>query len=131
LLGALGLAGSILGHSFPIFYGFKGGKGVATTMGGLLALMPVVLLAGVVGWLLVFSAFRVVSVASIVFGVLLPLSAWGLQNWKYQWAINILGQDASGTSELLLASLISILILVRHRANISRLFRGEEFSFKK
>ena len=100
-------------------------------MGGLLALMPVVLLAGVVGWLLVFSAFRVVSVASIVFGVLFPLSAWGLQNWKHEWAINILGQDASGTSELLLASLISILILVRHRANVSRLFRGEEFSFKK
>jgi len=131
LLGVLGLAGAILGHSFPVYYGFKGGKGVATTMGGLLALMPVVLLAGVLAWLLVFYTLRVVSVASIAFGLVLPAAAWVLREWNPAASVNILGQDASGQPEFLLAGLISILILVRHRANISRLLRGEELSFKK
>ena len=130
LLSVLGLAGAILGHTFPVYYGFKGGKGVATTMGGLLPIMPVVLLAGVFGWLAIFYTLRVVSVASIVFGLVLPVAAWSLQAWVPQWYVNILGQRPVGPPELLFACLISILILVRHRANISRLLRGQEHAFK-
>jgi glycerol-3-phosphate acyltransferase PlsY len=69
LLSILGLTGTILGHSFPVYYGFKGGKGVATTMGGLFAVMPVVMLIGVLAWLAVFYTVRLVSVAAGGMGV--------------------------------------------------------------
>jgi len=132
LVPVLGLAGAILGHSFPIYHGFKGGKGVATTMGGLFAIMPVVMLAGVLAWLMVYKMFRVVSLASIVFALALPAVGWGLQQWKAEWFVNILGQNVGGRGvEILFSVLISLLILVRHRANIVRLFRGEELSFTK
>ena len=74
LLGILGLLGAILGHSFSIFLKFRGGKGVATTMGGLLALMPWVLVMGLVAWLMVFFSTRVVAMASIAFAISLPIS---------------------------------------------------------
>lgn len=134
LVAIVSLLGSILGHSFPLYYGFKGGKGVATTMGGLFALMPVILILGVVAWLAVFYSLRVVSIASIAFGVALPLAAWAIDSWKPEWFINIQGVSAGDLerqSELIFAVLISLLILIRHRANISRLLRGEELSFKK
>ena len=132
LLSILGLTGAILGHSFPVYYGFKGGKGVATTMGGLLAVMPVVMLIGVLSWVVVFYTIRLVSVASIAFGLALPLAGWGLQAWKPGWFVNILNNGSGDhQSELVFALLISLLILVRHRTNIVRLLRGEELSFKK
>jgi glycerol-3-phosphate acyltransferase PlsY len=132
LLSILGLTGAILGHSFPVYYGFKGGKGVATTMGGLLALMPVVMLIGILAWSAVFYIFRLVSVASIAFGLVLPLAGWGIQAWRPGWFVNILNKGGGAhQAEIVFAILISLLILVRHRANIARLLRGEELSFKK
>ena len=131
LLSVLGLTGAILGHSFPVYYGFKGGKGVATTMGGLLAIMPMVMLMGIVAWLIIFYTLRIVSVASIAFGLVLPFAAWGLQSWRPEWFVNILGKSVTGLAELVFSILISVLILVRHRANITRLLRGEELFFKK
>ncbi len=130
LLSVLGLTGAILGHSFPVYYGFKGGKGVATTMGGLLAIMPMVMLMGIVAWLIIFYTLRIVSVASIAFGLVLPFAAWGLQSWLPEWFVNILGKSVTGRAELVFAILISVLISVRHRANIMRLLRGEELFFK-
>lgn len=107
----VGLLAAILGHSFSAFLRFRGGKGVATTVGGLLALMPVVMLVGAGCWLAVFFTTRYVSLASIVLGVSLPVSAW-----------------ISGGSRLqvLLCGFLAILILVRHRANIRRLMAGTE-----
>lgn len=131
LLSVLGLTGAILGHNFPVYYGFKGGKGVATTMGGLLAIMPMVMLMGIVVWLIIFYTQRIVSVASIAFGLALPFAAWGLQSWLPEWFVNILGKSVTGRAELVFAILISVLISVRHRANIMRLLRGEELFFKK
>ena len=80
LLGILGLLGAILGHSFSIFLKFRGGKGVATTMGGLLALMPWVLVLGLVVWVIVFFSTRVVAMASIVFAISLPISFYFLHD---------------------------------------------------
>ena len=117
LLGILGLLGTILGHSFSIFLKFRGGKGVATTMGGLLALMPWVLLLGLAAWLMVFFSTRVVALASIVFAISLPISFYFLHNFSdVRWIFCIV---------------LAILIVVRHYSNIQRLLSGKEHDFSK
>lgn len=110
-MGIAGLFGAILGHSFSVFLKFRGGKGVATTVGGLFALMPPVMLVGAVAWLVVFFIWRYVSLASIVLGISLPLAAW------------FLGESRLGTG---LCLLLAVLIIVRHRSNIQRLLAGTE-----
>ena len=117
LLGILGLLGAILGHSFSIFLKFRGGKGVATTMGGLLALMPWVLVLGLVAWLIVFFSTRVVAMASIVFAISLPISFYFLHDLPdVRWIFCIV---------------LAILIIVRHYSNIQRLLSGKEHDFSK
>ena len=117
LLGVLGLLGAILGHSFSIFLKFRGGKGVATTMGGLLALMPWVLVLGLVAWLIVFFSTRVVAMASIVFAISLPISFYFLHDLPdIRWIFCIV---------------LAILIVVRHYSNIQRLLSGKEHDFSK
>lgn len=116
-LGIIGLVAAIIGHSYSVFLKFRGGKGVATTMGGLLALMPLVLLVGLLVWLAVFYTSKVVALASILFAVSLPLSAWLLHG--------------AGDPRFLLGLLLGLLIVVRHRSNIARLLQGKENTFKK
>ena len=114
-LAILGLLASIIGHSFSIFLNFRGGKGVATTMGGLLAIMPSVLLIGVFIWVAVFLTSRVVALASILFALSLTISAYfihGLEDPRFT-----------------LSLVIGILIIVRHRSNISRMLQGSENQF--
>lgn len=110
LLGIVGLASAIIGHSFSVFLRFKGGKGVATTVGGLLMLYPLVMLIGIVVWLVMFYSFRYVSLASIALGLSLPISALFL----------------STRTGLVLCFLLALVIVVRHRANIHRLIQGTE-----
>ena len=117
LLGILGLLGAILGHSFSIFLKFRGGKGVATTMGGLLALMPWVLVLGLVAWTIVFFSTRVVAMASIMFAISLPISFYFLHDLPdVRWIFCIV---------------LAILIVVRHYSNIQRLLSGKEHDFYK
>jgi len=116
-LGIIGLIAAIIGHSFSVFLRFRGGKGVATTMGGLLALMPVVLLIGLLVWLGFFYATRIVALASILFALSLPVSAYFLHG--------------HGDDRLWLCVLLSLLIVGRHRSNIARMFKGRENTFKK
>ena len=71
-----GLAGTLLGHCFSCFLGFKGGKGVASTIGGLLVLLPFPIVIGAALWAIAFYATRYVSVASLALGLSLPLSCW-------------------------------------------------------
>ncbi len=111
-----GLVAAILGHSFSVFLKFKGGKGVATAMGGLLALNPLVLIIGILLWIAVFHFSRYVSLASIVFGLSLPLTGWLLNGPSVLvWFLLVLG----------------ILIVIRHRSNIQRLIKGTESRFDK
>ncbi|MCC5834347.1 MAG: glycerol-3-phosphate 1-O-acyltransferase PlsY [Opitutales bacterium] len=110
-LAVVALLFAILGHSFSLFLRFRGGKGVATTIGGLLALMPLVFLFGAILWLIVFYTTRYVSLASLVLGASLPVSAWLF--------------NASGLGQILCLAL-AILIAVRHRSNIQRLLNGTE-----
>lgn len=109
--GIVGLFGAILGHSFSCFLRFKGGKGVATTVGGMLALLPEVMLIGIVLWLIVFFISRYVSLASIVLGISLPVSAFLLKEQALS---------------LVLCGILALLIIIRHKANIQRLLAGTE-----
>lgn len=113
---AVALIGTIIGHSFPVWTKFRGGKGVATTIGGLFALEPLVMFVGVIVWLVVFFISRYVSLASILMAVWLPFGAWLFR---------------SSTLCLIIMSLLGALVVVRHRANIERLLKGTENRFGK
>ena len=117
LLGIFGLFGAISGHSFSLFLRFRGGKGVATTMGGLLALMPWVLVMGLIVWLIIFFLTRVVALASIAFAISLPISFYFIHDLP----------DVRG----ILCLVLALLIVVRHYSNIQRLLSGEEHHFSK
>ncbi|CAI8363809.1 MAG: putative glycerol-3-phosphate acyltransferase [Opitutia bacterium UBA7350] len=116
-LGVLGLIAAIMGHSFSCFLNFSGGKGVATTMGGLAALMPGVLLIGLMTWLLVYYSSRVVAIGSIAFALSLPFGAFIIHGvFDLRFGLGLL---------------LALLIIIRHRSNIQRLMQGKENSFKK
>jgi glycerol-3-phosphate acyltransferase PlsY len=114
-LAIIGLIAAILGHSFSIFLKFRGGKGVATTIGGLLALMYPALLIGLVVWLIIFYTKKVVALASIFFAVSLPISAYFIY----------------GTEDprFYLGVVLALFIVGRHRSNIIRMFSGKENKF--
>ncbi|HNW91852.1 MAG TPA: glycerol-3-phosphate 1-O-acyltransferase PlsY [bacterium] len=101
----------IVGHNWTMFLGFKGGKGVATSLGVLACLAPREAGLALLAFLLCFGATRIVSLSSIVAAVVLPLAAVYLR---------LRGPV------LLFVALAGILIIVRHRANIGRLLHGTE-----
>lgn len=101
---------AVLGHNFPVWLRFKGGKGVATTFGTLAAAAFPVALACGLAWLLTAAIFRISSLAALVALALAPVFAWFLAT--PQMAAMALG--------------LAVLGFMRHTANISRLIRGEE-----
>ncbi|MDP6625058.1 MAG: glycerol-3-phosphate 1-O-acyltransferase PlsY [Nitrospinota bacterium] len=101
----------VLGHVFPIFAGFKGGKGVATSLGALIVILSVAIAISLVIWFLVLMAFRYVSLASISAAFALPIICIGL---KYPPAF-----IAAGTIN-------AAIILINHIENIKRLIAGTE-----
>lgn len=104
---------AVLGHCFPVYLGFKGGKGVATACGAMLAFDWRIVLAGGAVWIATVAATRYVGLASILMVAAFPAAAW--------W----LGGEAR--AELALgAGLLAVLILMRHRSNISRMLSGTE-----
>ena len=116
----------ILGHSFPIWLGFKGGKGVATSLGVVLALMPLASFAVFLLWVILFKATGYVSLASILAAIALPLLVTGAQlcRWGYGWR-------GCGWPSVGFAALAALLVVVRHRGNIRRLMTGTESRFEK
>jgi glycerol-3-phosphate acyltransferase PlsY len=119
---AAGFVGTLLGHCFSCFLKFKGGKGVASTIGGLLVLLPVPIVIGAALWALAFYATRYVSVASLALGLSLPLSCWLLPKFT---SLHF------GVAELAFAAAIALFNVWTHRSNIGRLLRGEENKFTK
>lgn len=106
---------AVCGHVWPVYLRFKGGKAVATGCGGIVAVDPVVFLAGGVAWLAVLFTTRYVSLASMVMGLVWPAAAWvRAPHQPY-------GPEF-GAATLVLA----VLILWRHRANIGRMLAGTE-----
>ena len=118
-----GLPAAVLGHTYPLFAKFKGGKGVATAMGGLLGVMPGCLLIGLVSWGVIFVTTRYVAVASIGFGLSLPLCSI-IGYWN--------ANDKSGHfSKVILSLIIMVWIIWRHRSNLQRLKDGTENRFER
>ena len=111
-----GMVGAIIGHSFSCFIGFRGGKGVATSIGGLLALNWQVALIGVAVWVVVFYTTRYVSLGSILLAASLPVSAWALGNTTFLTVF---------------FGILGAFIILRHRTNIQRLLAGTESKFAK
>lgn len=120
--GVAGFVGTLLGHCFSCFLKFKGGKGVASTIGGLLVLLPVPILIGAAIWGLVFVLSRYVSLASIALGVSLPLSCWLLP---------LFTSLKFGPAQFWFAAAIAAFNVWTHRSNIGRLLAGTENRFVK
>jgi glycerol-3-phosphate acyltransferase PlsY len=116
-----GLAGTILGHCFSIFLKFKGGKGVASTIGGLLIIMPQPIIFGAIVWAITFKVTRYVSVASMALGLSLPLSCF--------ICVKFFPNLDYGIGHVGFAVIIAIFNLWTHRANIQRLLAGTENRF--
>ncbi|MDP3721885.1 MAG: glycerol-3-phosphate 1-O-acyltransferase PlsY [Candidatus Omnitrophota bacterium] len=106
---------AVIGHVFPVFLKFHGGKGVATTIGVLLGTMPFTAGVFLLVWLIAFLGCRYVSVGSMAAAIALPIT-------------QLLHRQAS--SDVLLGAILAIVILVRHRANVVRLVQGQEHRFR-
>lgn len=109
-----GLLCAVIGHSFSCFIRFRGGKGVATSAGGFIVLMPLVTLVALVVWLATFYTSRYVSLASILAAVAMPVAAFLLRE---------------PSPVCWLAVGIGAFVIVLHRANIVRLCKGTENRF--
>lgn len=107
---------AIIGHSFPVYLKFKGGKGVATSAGMLLGVAPLAMGAGFVCWVITVVITRYVSLASIVAAL-----AVGITVWLDPAEDSILIQSA--------LSLMAMLVIWLHRANVKRLLNGTENRF--
>ncbi|MCD8536669.1 MAG: glycerol-3-phosphate 1-O-acyltransferase PlsY [Burkholderiaceae bacterium] len=105
-----------LGHLFPIFLGFKGGKGVATALGVLLAVEPMLGIATLLSWLIIAFFFRMSSLAAIASALFAPFYYFILSGVLWPLSAQIL------TS----LTLISLMLIWRHRANIGRILNGTE-----
>ena len=119
LVGIAGGLACILGHTFPIWLRFRGGKGVAASAGVLLGLMPLAVVSVFVVWLVVFKTTRYVSVASIGAAVSLPLFV----------VLYLRIMMLTGASLLPFSILIAGVVIWRHRSNIQRLLHGNEQRF--
>jgi glycerol-3-phosphate acyltransferase PlsY len=109
--GAIAGGAAFLGHLFPVWLGFKGGKGVATFYGVLLAISwPVFLLAGAT-WLAMAAILRMSSLASLTAAAFAPLFAFALHK---------------GPAVMILTVFLAVLIFIRHKDNIRRLLKNEE-----
>lgn len=116
--------GCILGHNFPIWLRFRGGKGVATTIGVLLGLMPSGIAVSAVVWFASFRLFRYVSLASLLGALALPFTAW--------WVAPRLEGGGALVNPLFWFSVAaSAMIFWRHRGNVGRLMRGTEPRFER
>lgn len=110
LVATVGLA-AFLGHLYPLFLGFRGGKGVATALGVLLALFAKIALLIVGVWLLVAAIFRYSSLAALITCIASPLLVWALDGRPPYVGLTII---------------ICGFILIRHRENLRRLIAGDE-----
>jgi glycerol-3-phosphate acyltransferase PlsY len=107
-------AAAIVGHVFPVYMRFRGGKGVATAAGVFLALAPKAVLPALAAWLLVLILSRMVSLASITAAVTL---------------IAGLAVTEDRVAVLLLGAAVAVFVIYAHRSNIRRILRGEEHRF--
>jgi acyl phosphate:glycerol-3-phosphate acyltransferase len=118
---ALGGIFSVVGHSFPIWLGFKGGKGVATSLGVIFGISWIAALIMGAVWIIIFKTTRYVSVASIAAALALPVAMIAL------FFLNQLRSPVLVYFSLCLAAIV----VIRHRSNLSRLLSGTEPRFAR
>ena len=109
--GYVTLFAAVIGHAFPIFHRFRGGKSVATTLGGFVVLAPAVGMTLTVIWAVILIVWKTASVGSIIVMIL---------------AVPLLWLTGRTGSELLWSGAIVAFVLVRHSGNVSRLIEGSE-----
>jgi len=116
IIGMVALA-AFLGHLFPVFFRFQGGKGVATAFGAMLALSLTLGIAVLITWLVIAALFRYSSLAALISALLAPAYAIWLTNPTYAIALSLMG----------------LLLIVRHYPNLRRLIAGKEskINFRK
>lgn len=117
-LQALAALFCVLGHMFPVWLRFKGGKGVATGFGVFLVACPQAALAAIAVFFVVLAVSRYVSLASIIAAACFPVFAWFLMRAEHPPAFFVAVEIA-----------VSLLIILKHHQNIARLFAGKEHRF--
>lgn len=116
ILALLGGSAAVIGHTWPVFAGFKGGKGVATGFGMLLAIAPAAVGIALAVWILTMAASRYVSLASVTAAAALAVLVWLPRFRAYPPASAVI-------------TLLALGVIVRHRGNLARLLRGTEARF--
>lgn len=116
VVAAVGLA-VFFGHLYPIYHRFKGGKGVATALGVMLAISPLLGLAALLTWIVVFAVSRYSSLGAILAAAFSPVYAWFLLSAYKDYIITV--------------TVMSVFLIWRHRTNIQKLLAGTESGFKK
>ncbi|MFI4937900.1 MAG: glycerol-3-phosphate 1-O-acyltransferase PlsY [Candidatus Berkiellales bacterium] len=104
------LLAAVCGHIYPIFFQFKGGKGVATLLGGLFGLSIILGAIFIITWIIIFVLFRYSSLAALIAIIGLPFWAWKLSGIPYTVGLSIL----------------ALIVVWRHKTNIQRLLAGTE-----
>lgn len=108
---------AVIGHLFPIYTGFRGGKGIATLLGILIGIQPYAALLSFIVFLFVFIFSRYISLASIISSITFPIIIYFLS-------------DSSDVSLIIFSIFVPLLALITHQKNIERLLRGEEIKVK-
>lgn len=114
--GYLAAAAAVLGHVWPVWHGFRGGKGAATAVGGLLVLWPWSIPVLLFAWIVVLTTTGYVGLATVVAGVCLPLLAW---------------MTDAEPPRLLFCIGVALFMAFTHRSNLQRLWRGDESRFER
>ena len=115
----------VLGHMFTCFLGFKGGKGIATAVGGVAAIAPLPAAAAFITWLVIFKVSGYVSLGSILAAISLPV--WTVVLPLLPWKVSAF----PGWAVVVFFALLAVVAVWTHRSNIKRLREGTENSFKK
>ena len=102
---------AVIGHNWPVFLKFKGGKGIATSAGVLLGVAPAPLLVGLCAWVLVFVFSKIVSISSIIAAIAIPIAAYAMNTSVYVRILTII---------------LAVLTVLRHHGNIKRIIKKEE-----
>jgi len=121
IFGIFAAIASVIGHSFPVWLKFRGGKGVATAGGALFGLMPVVALIAVIIWISIFWFTRYVSLASVVAAVALPIVILIMTRLT----------QIHGKALFYSSLCIAAVVIWRHHSNLSRLMHGSEPRFTR
>ena len=126
----------LLGHVYPLFFGFRGGKGIVTAAGAMLILDWRIFLLEVAVFLILFLITRIISVGSLAAALAYPLTAWlcfGV--FPPADAVNAIAEHASVSFSMQLlvplgAAATALLVITKHKDNVKRLFKGEEKKLK-